>query len=348
MRYRVCVYLLLQFCIFLDVEAQDSLPGGCRMMFYNVENLFDPFHDTLKNDYEFVAGSINGWNWKKFEKKLNDISKVIIHAGGWQPPELIAFSEVENRFVLNQLLKRTPLERFGYRVIHEESPDERGIDVAMIYRPEYFREISHRSIIINLPDSIHTRSILYVNGILLKDESLVHESDTLHMFINHWPSRTGGPSVTEHRRKAAAMTLKKVTDSIQFSNPAACIILTGDFNDEPTDNSINKVLGANIATSDATGRLTNLMAPLQGGRVKGTNKYRDQWGLIDQFIVSTPMVRKDSNSSIKVSDARILDFSFLLMEDEKFGGMVPFRTFNGMQYQGGFSDHLPVMVTINF
>lgn len=317
-------------------------------MFYNVENLFDPFHDTLKNDYEFVSGGINGWTWKKFEKKLRDLSKVIIASGGWQPPEIVAFSEVENRFVLRQLLKRTPLERFGYRIIHEESPDQRGIDVGMIYLKDKFREVSHQSISIKSSDtSLKTRDILYVKGLFLENGE-IRRNDTLHLFINHWPSRTGGPSITAHRRKDAALTLKHIIDSIMSRQPEALIVLTGDFNDEPTDESISVHLNVHGSTDDSGYSLYNLMTPYVGKNNTGTNKYRNQWGVIDQFIVSSALLGNGTDSDIKVNDARIISFPFLLKTDDTYTGTVPFRTYSGKQYQGGSSDHLPVMLTIQF
>jgi len=315
-------------------------------MFYNVENLFDPFHDTLKNDYEFVSGGINGWTWKKFEKKLHDLSKVIIATGGWQPPEIVAFSEVENRFVLKQLLKRTPLERFGYRIIHEESPDQRGIDVGMIYLKDKFREVSHQSITIKSSDSsLKTRDILYVKGLVLENGE-IRQKDTLHLFINHWPSRTGGPSITAYRRKDAALTLKHVIDSITSRQPEALIVLTGDFNDEPIDESISVHLKAHGSPEDFGHSLYNLMTPYVGKNDTGTNKYRNQWGVIDQFIVSSSLIRRGTDKGIYVKSAQIISFSFLLKKDETYTGTVPFRTYSGKQYQGGFSDHLPVLLTL--
>lgn len=316
-----------------------------RIMFYNVENLFDPFHDTLKNDYEYVAGGEMGWTWKKFEKKIQNISKVVVTAGGWQPPEIVAFSEVENKFVLIQLLKRTPLQRFGYRIIHEESPDERGIDVALIYNPERFKEISHRSIYVRTGDSLlKTRNILYVKGLIKSSSSL--EVDTLHLFINHWPSRSGGQQLTEWKRKAAALALKHVADSIQQIVPGANLVLTGDFNDEPFDESISVCLDAGTLLNDQSHHLYTLMTPYTGKKDTGTKKFRNQWGVIDQFIVSPGLLESTSRLKIEGNKAAILQFPFLLQDDLKYGGTVPWRTYSGRKYTGGFSDHLPVLLTI--
>ena len=315
-------------------------------MFYNVENLFDPFHDTLKNDYEFVRGGSMGWTWKKFDKKLKDISKVIIATGGWSPPEIIALSEVENRFVLIQLLKRTPLERFGYKIVHEESPDERGIDVALLYKPDRFKVVCHQLYPVVSADTVmKTRGILYVKGLVRSVES-EQQIDTLHFFVNHWPSRTGGIALTMHRRKAAALTLRHRIDSILNLQPEARIVITGDLNDEPTDESVRVHLGAQTNLAESGSTLYNLMMPYLGRPDTGTNKFRGQWGLIDQFIVSSALLNKSALLHVSDKSAEIVNFPFLLERDEAFSGTVPVRTYKGRKYYGGFSDHLPVLLTL--
>lgn len=345
MHFSTFFYLtIVIFCYCQQAEAQQN---EFRVMFYNVENLFDPFDDTLKNDHEFVSGGEMGWTWKRFEKKLKNISKVIVTAGGWYPPEIVAFSEIENRFVLIQLLKRTPLSRFGYGIIHTESPDERGIDVGMIYLKDRFREISHKAICVKSGDSnLKTRNILYVKGCILKSgtRSVI---DTVHIFINHWPSRGGGQAATSWKRKAAALSLKAVTDSIIADNATANIILTGDFNDEPIDESISTVLGVETKNDKSNISLHNLMTPYVGKINTGTNKFRNQWAVIDQFMVSSNLLNPTSKISIGQKNAEILSFPFLLEDDEKYGGLKPRRTYNGRTYTGGFSDHLPVLLTLN-
>lgn len=337
----VLVLTCLTWLSTLAQEGEVKQPAQYRIMFYNVENLFDPFHDTLKNDYEFVRGGLYGWTWKKFNRKIQNISKVIVEAGGWRPPEIIGLSEVENRLVLIHLLKRTPLERFNYRIIHEESPDQRGIDVALLYQQDKFREICHESINIPLGDTAaKTRDILYVKGIL-------PSNDSVHLFVNHWPSRTGGIPLTKHRRKAAAIKLKSVVDSICSYEPNARIIMMGDFNDEPRDESLVTYLGSKNEPSMPGYHLYNLMHEFMGKWDVGTNKFRGQWGVIDQFIVSSPLVDKDSKS-IKVTKAEIFSPSFLLIKDEAYTGTIPYRTFNGYRYEGGFSDHLPVLMHLEY
>jgi len=343
-RIILVLFLLLSSKIVFSQEPSAIKSEQFRIMFYNVENLFDPFDDTLKNDEEFVSGGISGWNWKKFERKLVNISKVIVATGCWEPPEIVAFSEVENTFVLIQLLKRTPLNRFGYNIIHEESPDERGIDVGLIYRREKFKELFHKTIPVRSDEkNLTSRDILYVKGILNESSG---KGDTLHIFVNHWPSRTGGPAITAYKREVAALILKKSVDSLFRINPSLKIVITGDFNDEPIDESIKTYLGANTSTGNESGSLYNLMSPFVGKFDTGTNKFRNQWGVIDQFIVSGVLLNDNSSLMVKNKEARIINFPFLLKTDEKFQGTVPFRTFNGMKYIGGFSDHLPVLLTL--
>lgn len=337
------ITMFLLTCSFaLSAQSVDSI-RSFRIMFYNVENLFDPFHDSLKHDEEFTPRGMRAWTWKKFEKKLHNTSKVIISAGGWRPPEIVAFCEVENRFCLTQLLKRTPLERFGYRIIHEESPDARGIDVAAIYRSDRFKELSHEAIpVFYEGDTVSTtRYILYIKG-------LVSPTDTLHFFVNHWPSKYGGATATIPRRRDAALTLRAKIDSIGYIQPEARIVITGDFNDTPLDESLYVHLNAK-ANQDSTGfYLCNLMIPFLGKWDRGTHKFREEWSVLDQFIVSSPLLRSKTGLRISTKGAEILRLPFLLEDDLVHNGTRPFRTYNGMVYQGGFSDHLPIMLHLEY
>jgi predicted extracellular nuclease len=332
---------LLVWSVLLPAQAQDSIrkKDEFRIMFYNVENLFDPFDDTLKNDQEFLPGGIRGWTWKKFEKKLQNTSKVIIGTGGWRPPEIVGFCEVENRFSLIQLLKRTPLERYGYQIVHEESPDQRGIDVALIYRPDRFKKLYHRAIpmIYEGEQQSSTRDILYVKGLAGKD--------TLHIFINHWPSKYGGATATISRRRDAALTLKHAVDSLYSATENPLIVITGDFNDTPEDESVKIHLGASLKeASDDETKLFNLMTPYLGKWDTGTHKFREEWSIIDQFIVSRPLLDKTYGLRLGEKRAEIVRLPFLIEEDRTHNGTKPFRTFNGMKYIGGFSDHLPILL----
>ena len=311
-------------------EARNE--SGVRVVFYNVENLFDFKKDTLAKDNEFLPEGLYHWTPGKFFNKLQSISKVILSTGGWEPPEIIGLAEVENQTVMHLLATRSPLAPFNYQVVHYESPDVRGIDVALLFRPDKFRLLYSAPLSVKLTSEplFSTRDILYVKGIVLN-------KDTLHLFVNHWPSKLGGEKMSTPHRMAAARRLKKSVDSILIINSAAHILVMGDLNDVPTSPVVSSL-------TENAGLSLNLMAtPLQK-REKGSYKFNGKWNIIDQFIVSSELLQKNG---LHVKDgARIFAASFLLVPDEKFGGEKPFRSFQGPQYTGGYSDHLPVYVDL--
>lgn len=303
-------------------------------MFYNVENLFDIDNDTLTADDEFTPDGVRRWSFTRWNQKTNRIAKVIIASGEEQGVGMVGLCEIENRNVLNRLVFDSPLRNLKYSIIHKESPDKRGIDVALLYKPKVYQPLENRFIPVTLAGdtTYKTRDILYTKGILLN-------TDTLHVFVNHWPSRYGGVSATIPLRCNAAQKLKHITDSVLSKNPNANIVIMGDFNDYPNDESLTKCLGA---TED--GKLINLA--MQSAD-EGSYKHNGRWDFLDQFIVSRHLVY-NVNSGLKIgSPQKVVILPFLLEPDEKFTGNKPFRTFDGYKYRGGYSDHLPVMVTIN-
>ncbi len=319
-----------------DVRSKDAF----RLMFYNTENFFDTLHDPNKNDIEFTPAGNYHWTKWKFFKKLQHTAKTILAVGGWETPDIIMMAEIENRYVLEKLIYATPLKAFRFGIIHEESPDTRGIDVAVIYRKEKFKELYHRAINITFPDQpeVKTRDILYIKGIL-------SSKDTLHLFVNHWPSRLGGYEASLPKRNYVASVLKSATDSIIAQNPNANIVIAGDFNDEPTDESITQILKALPDTlTQPTPGLVNMMYRKTGK--EGTNKYQGNWSIIDQIIISSPLYLRKNGLQITSSGAQIFSADFLLEDDEAFTGKKPLRTYSGMKYIGGFSDHLPVYIDL--
>ncbi len=206
--------------------SEEGKRGDFRLMFYNVENLFDCFDDSLTLDNEFLPMGDRNWTWEKYQKKSQKVAKVILAAGGWEFPDLIGLCEIENRFVLDGIFKIGYLNNTGYEIIHRESPDRRGIDVALVYQPETFHPIDTSFLrLIYEGDSISTtREILYVKG-------KTHTEDTLHVFVNHWPSRWGGQLESEDHRVAAAHLLKEKVSEIFTENNNALIVIMGDFND---------------------------------------------------------------------------------------------------------------------
>ncbi|HAF29210.1 MAG TPA: hypothetical protein DCG75_09205 [Bacteroidales bacterium] len=313
-------------------------------MFYNVENLFDTYNDSSINDEEFLPEGDRFWSNHKYYSKLTNIYKVIIAVGGWEPPAIVGLCEIENRKVLNDLVNNTPLVKFEYQIIHKESPDRRGIDVGLLYREELFQPISYEAIPINFPDSPEskTRDILYVKGIVKK-------TDTLNIFINHWPSRWGGQLESEDRRIFVASVLKSKVDSIFNSNPESNIIITGDFNDYPNNKSINEVLNASQDFNQIDSiQLYNLSSYFYKSKNIGSHKYQGEWGVLDQFIVSGNLLSQEHKFYTTLNDIHIFNADFLLEPDEGYYGYMPKRTFIGYKYNGGFSDHLPTYLILNF
>ncbi len=299
-----------------------------RIMFYNVENLFDTIDDKTINDNDFLPTSKKYWNSKKYYIKINNIYRVIAGIGEEKAPEIIGLCEIENSKVIDDLLNKTPLIKAGYKYIHYDSKDKRGIDVVFIYQKNYFTPLYSKNIEIIFPFNlfVKTRDILYVKG-------LNSSKDTLHCFINHWPSRVGGKEKSEEKREYVADKLKMIVDSITKTDKNANIIIMGDFNDTPTDNSILNLLSNNI--------LVNLMNNINKEGI-GTCKYQNNWFLFDQIIVSNYLNKK-------IIDTKIAGFdklNFLLEEDKKSMGLKPMRTYIGLKYNFGFSDHLPVYCDI--
>lgn len=313
-----------------------------RIMSYNVENLFDCRHDSLKNDYEFLPDAVRHWNYSKYKRKLDAIARVIIATGEWTPPALVALCEVENDSVLRDLTRYSALREAGYRYVITHSPDERGINVALLYQRGTFKLLSSHSYPVPKPrkGDRPTRDILHVSGLLLN-------KDTLDVFVAHFPSRSGGAKASEPYRLAAAQRLKDATDSLFRVRTHPQIILMGDFNDYPHDKSIRQVLKAGAPPTETTlidsKALYHLLARKSATRKHfGSYKYQGEWGLLDHIILSGNLLMPNAPLHTAEERADVLRIPFLLADDKKYGGKQPFRTYYGMKYQGGYSDHLPV------
>ncbi len=313
-----------------------------RIVFYNVENLYDPYDDTTTMDDEFTSTGARRWSYSKFQTKLNHLSKTLFAIGEWEPPAIVGFCEVENKYVLNKLIYQTPLKKFKYRIIHHDSPDSRGIDVTLLYRPEKFTVLTWKYIQVHFPfdTTAQTREILMVKG-------KVFLNDTIILFVNHWPSRRGGYLESQPRRNFVAGLLRSKIDSIFRMDHNPYIIIMGDFNDEPDKESISSILAAkpyleNCGNTD----LINLMYPNERQWNEGTIKYQGQWSIFDQFIVSGNLVRKSDESNAIFADAHIFKGDFLMEKDDRNLGEKLKRTYAGPRYLGGFSDHLPIYLDL--
>lgn len=298
----------------------------------NCENLFDTVHDSLKNDMEFLPDGDYHWTRTRYWRKLNHLSQEIIALGerndkectNWQLPDMVALCEVENDSAMIALTKRSLLRKAGYEYVMTSSPDERGIDVALLYQPMSFRLLQHYSIRIQkMPNMRPTRDVLYAKGILLSD-------DTLHVFVVHAPSRRGGEQASRPYRQQVASQLAHSVDSIFSLNDSARIIVAGDFNDYH-DSPALKVLESH--------HLINISKDAKGKNgAKGTYRYHGEWNSLDQILCSRSLWRR-------MRSCEIGDLPFLLEDDEKYGGKKPFRTYLGPKYLGGYSDHLPLCAT---
>ena len=330
--------------IHLLTSGYSQTGDSYKVMFYNVENLFDTFDDSLKKDEEFLPEGNHFWNNHKYYTKINQIYKVIVAVGEWNPPAIIGLCEIENRKVIYDLTNNTPLVKYEYKIIHKESPDRRGIDVGLLYRENMFKPLSKSFIPINFPKQPNskTRDILYVKGIAIN-------TDTLHIFVNHWPSRWGGQLESEERRLYLASVLKSKVDSIFKSNNKSNIIVTGDFNDYPDNKSIKNVLSANQNFDNiSSDQLYNLSSYLFKTKNIGTHKYHGEWGVLDQFIVSGNLLNHENKVYTTTNDIYIFNKEFLLEPDGAYFGFKPNRTFIGFKYNGGYSDHLPTYLILNF
>ena len=308
--------------------------------FYNVENLFDTINDVNKNDEASPIMEIKFNRSEIYNKKVNNMASVIADIGTdlvKKSPSIVGLCEVENRNVIEDLLKDKNLKDKNYEIIHYDSPDERGIDVAMIYNEDVFKITStksHELIIYDNKSSKrnYTRDQLVVSGLL--------EGELIHLIVNHWPSRSGGEERSRAGRMAAAELNKKIIDSLQGKYKDAKIITMGDFNDDPHDDSMKKILNAKKHIKDVKENgIYNPMETILSDQGIGTNAYRDVWQLFDQILVSKPFLDKNYNS-YQFYKAGVFNKSYLINKSGRYKGY-PFRSFSWGSFTGGYSDHLP-------
>ncbi len=294
---------------------------------WNCENLFDTRHDSLKQDSEYTPESIRHWTKKRYYTKRNHLAKTILSSCDDGLPDLVALCEVENDSAVYDLVHRSPLWSVGYQYVMTNSPDERGIDVALLYNPFSFKLLSHCSLRVRTVSGMRpTRDILYAKGLLLS-------GDSLHVFVVHAPSRYGGERYSRPFRQAVADRLCGAIDSVRTHHPDASILIAGDFNDGADAPSMQTIYKHQIQ---------NITARSMGSNgVKGTYYYKGQWEHIDHIMASPSLCRQ-------VDTVYIHSPLFLLDEDPLYGGYQPRRTYKGYKYQPGFSDHLPLVVRLRF
>lgn len=323
----------------LPATAQENF----RVMFYNVENLFDTEDNPQKNDNEFLPEGTRKWTPGRYRNKLNNLAKVISSAGEWGYPALVGMCEVENEKVLEDLTRSTSLKKARYRYVVTDSPDQRGINTALLYQHDCFRLLSWKPVRITFPTNKNkkTRDILHVTG-------EVQSRDTLDVFVCHFPSRRGGESESEPDRIHVASQLRSSVDSLFRIRVRANIIIMGDFNDEPTNKSISEVLQTNpLGLTPDSRSLYNLFYHFEKQRNRGSYKYGRDWNMLDQIIVSGDLVSgQESRLRALSHTATIFSREFMQTEDLKNGGKRPRKTFHGYKHEGGYSDHYPVFVDL--
>ena len=308
--------------------------------FYNLENLFDTIDSPTTNDVDFLPGGRLLWNTEKYISKQKNMSKVISQLATELTPDgvaLLGVAEIENRKVLEDLIAQQDLKSRNYKIVHFDSPDERGIDVGLLYQPKYFTLTGARSVPVSLKDpktgkEDFTRDILYAAG--------TFEGDAVHVMVGHWPSRRGGESGSEWARKAAAGVCRHLADSILAIDANAKIIIMGDLNDDPNNKSLTQVLNAKGSTENLKGgELYNTMYDhFKNG--DGTLAYKDSWNLFDQMVVSQGFVSKKAGGW-QLYKSMVFRQPWLLQTEGAFRGY-PFRTYVGDIFINGYSDHLPV------
>ena len=338
--------VLLCFVCFVitdTVLAQEPV----RIAFWNMENFFDPFVDSTKTYNAFTEDGMQHWTKTRFYRKRNNMYKAILAMSENRPLGILGMCEVENEYVLNAIFEQTPLKKHNYRFVHYEGPDKRGIDPAIVYSLDHFQLVESAVFPYYNPEdtAYHSRDILYAKFVAVNPNGT---GDTLHVFVNHWPSRYSGELETVGSRSCSAAILRAKVDSIMADAPEGYhpkVIMMGDLNDCPTDPSVYDVLRARHPSEMEDGCLINLFGKNDGLGFEGTLKHQADWQIFDQIIV-TPEVMDGEGLHYQEGSARIFHADFMLEDDETYHGKKLFRTYISPRYFGGFSDHLPVYIDL--
>lgn len=341
-------YLIIWFIFLFFFQAPHLVCAqstkNLRFGFYNLENFFDTEVDSTLDYNAFTPDGEQRWTLSRYLTKRNNVFKTIVSMGHVTPPTLIGFCEVENESVLFDLITRTPLKALDYRIVHFESPDRRGIDVGLIYRKTMLTLLVARPIPVKDTNDVSflTRDILFASF-------LHNDSDTVYVYVNHWPSRYGGQLESVKKRLLAATTLRQHVDSVLNAHPLARIVIMGDFNDTPNDESIIYGLKAFSPESiNSTDQLVHLFTSSDELGYEGTLKHQHSWQIFDQIMISQHLYNANEGLRFRRGGARIFAPSFLLMDDERHLGKKLYRTYTGPTYIGGFSDHLPVFIDLEW
>ncbi len=331
------------FFLAITVAGQKKEYKSAIIAFYNLENLFDTLDNPQINDEEFLPNGIRNYNSAIYFDKLNRLATVISQIGmevNPDGPAILGVAEVENDTVLHDLVKHKLIEKRNYKIVHYDSRDARGIDVGLLYNPKYFKVEASDKLYVQLPggskDAYYTRDILWVRGKL--------DGETVHIYVNHWPSRSGGEKRSAPGRNAAAQVCKNHIDSIAKLEPNAKVIVMGDLNDDPINESVAVILNAKGKINEVRkGGLFNPWTELYKKGI-GTLAYQDAWGLFDQIIISHAFLNKDQDGFFFYQQ-HIFNREYLVENKGRYKGY-PMRTWDGNTYRAGYSDHFPTYLVM--
>lgn len=337
--------LLSLLCIAVMLAAFAQKPY--KVVFYNLENLFDTINDPNKNDEEYLPEGARKWSTYRYNKKLENMARVLFDVALQDKnfPAVIGVSEIENRLVLEDLIAQPKLAKANYQIVHYDSPDRRGVDCAFFYHPNQFKlegSEAHRISFPGRPNFL-TRDLVAMWGKI--------EGEPFYFIVSHWPSRLGGKERSQYSRDFVAAKCKHICDSVRKVNPATKVVIMGDFNDDATDKSVVEVLGAkgDINELEANDMYNPFYAMFKAGY--GTLGYRDAWNLFDNIVVSENLAT-GSTGALKIKKnengkfyGNIFSRPYMMQKEGQYKNY-PLRSFVGSNFQNGYSDHLPVYIYI--
>lgn len=339
-------YFLLSILLAIRVDAFSQTDRTNKeyfisaIGFWNVENLYDTLNDQWKNDEDFTPAGRNGWTGERYRTKITHLAEVISKMATDVTPDgltMMGLCEIENKSVVVDLVNSPALKNRHYKIVHIEGPDARGVDPSFIYNPAFFKVIKSLSYSVKLkPDSNHkTRDILVISGML--------SGEAVTVLVNHWPSRRGGETQGRQNRNSAATVARRITDSVTRENPQARILIMGDFNDDPINESIKKIVGTCNDIDSLNGdQYFNAMEKLYKEGV-GTLAWQDSWNLFDQILLNKNWLTP--TTGWQYHSTRVFNKDFLKNDYGRYKGY-PLRTYTGAKYTGGYSDHFPVFILV--
>ncbi|MEZ5047020.1 MAG: endonuclease/exonuclease/phosphatase [Chitinophagaceae bacterium] len=337
MSYKHLFFLCISV-FFIHVSSTAQKKPSYAIGFYNLENYYDTLNDPNINDDEFTPNGANAYTPAVFEKKVANLVSVISKMGKDQSDiglAILGVAEIENRDVLQVLCNQEPLKSLHWKVVHFDGPDVRGIDCGLLYNSDVFKVLSASSLTVPVEEGDRpTRDVLYVYGKLA--------NDPIHIFVNHWPSRRGGEAATREKRKIAAGVSKHIIDSLMAIDPMTKVVVMGDLNDDPINESVTKILASKWKKEEVKpGGLYNPWTSFYRKGL-GTIAYQDTWGLFDQIIISYGFLKKNT-TGLHYQEAEVFSKSFMV---EKFGQYkgYPKRSYSNGKWNDGYSDHYPTLI----